>query len=262
MKKLLLLLVLALVLISCQNKKSTPTTEPTTEQTPREYPTEMATVLKAHGGMDTWNKMNNLCFTLENENGDETHTTDLKSRKTRIESPNYVIGMDGEKTWIVQDSTFMKPERVRFYHNLMFYFYAMPFVLGDEGTKYSAVEPLEFEGKSYPGTKVSFESGVGDSSNDEYILYRDAKTNKMAWLAYTVTFGQEGKSDRFSYIRYTDWQDVNGLLLPEKLEWYNVEDGKPTEPRNERVFVKPSASPTELDAAIFEKPKNGEFTEE
>ena len=53
----------------------------------------------------------------------------------------------------------------------MFYFYAMPFILADDGIIYEDVAALKFEGKSYPGIKISYESGVGESPEDEYILY-------------------------------------------------------------------------------------------
>jgi hypothetical protein len=143
----------------------------------------------------------------------------------------------------------------------MFYFYAMPFVLGDDGITYTEVDALEFKDVSYPGTKISYGAGVGDAPNDEYILYRDPKTNQMAWLAYTVTYGKNEKSDRFSYIKYDQWQEVNGLQLPSKIQWYKTENNQPTEMRNERSFIKPTATTTQLDAAIFEKPKNVEFAE-
>ena len=47
----------------------------------------------------------------------------------------------------------------KFYYNLMFYFYAMPFILADDGIVYEDVKPLDIEGKSYPGIKISYESG-------------------------------------------------------------------------------------------------------
>ena len=58
----------------------------------------------------------------------------------------------------------------KFYYNLMFYFYAMPFILADDGIKYTDAEPLVFEGKSYPGIKISYEAGVGESPEDEYVI--------------------------------------------------------------------------------------------
>lgn len=263
MKNNLLVLAAIVLLASCktETKQTTITEETVTETTLREYPEDIAAIFKAHGGIDTWNAMNNLCFTLPKGDIEEVHTVDLKSRKTRIETPAYTLGFDGEKVWLKQDSLAFKPERARFYHNLMFYFYAMPFVLGDEGITYSEAPALSKDGVDYPGTKISFEDGVGDASDDNYIIYRDPSTNQMAWLAYTVTYGKEGPSERYSFIKYDKWQEVNGLQLPSELQWYNVEEGQPTQMRNAMNFTKPTATATQLDKNLFEKPADGTFAE-
>ncbi|MEL6812920.1 MAG: DUF6503 family protein, partial [Bacteroidota bacterium] len=149
----------------------------------------------------------------------------------------------------------------RFYHNLMFYFYAMPFVLGDDGINYTAVGSTRLDGKDYYGVKVSYLDGVGDSSNDEYILYFDPETNVMSWLAYTVTYGKEEKSDRWSYIKYGKWNPVNGITLPKSLTWYKVEDGKPTEERSTMEFDKITLTETILDDDVFAKPDGATIAE-
>lgn len=261
MKSVITTLFLGLLILSCKQNTTTQENRPPPPPPIKEYPTAIASVFEAHGGIQKWNAMNNLCFTMEKEGGDETHTVDLKSRKTRIETDKFALGFDGEKVWLDQDSTYFAPQRARFYHNLMFYFYAMPFVLGDDGITYTEVDALEFNGISYPGTKISFGDGVGDAPDDEYILYRNPETNQMEWLAYTVTYGKNEKSDRFSYIKYDQWTDVNGVKLPSKLQWYTVEEGVPTEMRSERSFIKPTATATNLDTTIFDKPESGTFAE-
>ncbi len=253
-------ILIAILTVSCKQNTTTP--ENTAPPVPaKEYPAAIAATFKAHGGIQKWNAMNNLCFTMEKEGGNETQTIDLKSRKVRIETEKYTLGFDGEKVWLDQDSIYFAPQRARFYHNLMFYFYAMPFVLGDDGITYTEEKALEFNGVSYPGTRISFGANVGDAPDDEYIIYKDPKTNEMAWLAYTVTYGKNEKSDRFSYIKYDQWVDVNGLKLPSKLQWYKVEEGVPTEMRNERSFIKATSTATKLDNSIFAKPESGEFAE-
>lgn len=266
MKRITFLFALPIIILSCkQTPEKTNTTEEVVEEkitvVSKEYPSEIASVFKAHGGIDTWNATNNLSFTLEKDGGNETHTVDLKSRKVNIKTDKYTLGFDGEKVWLDQDSTYFQPGRARFYHNLMFYFYAMPFVLGDDGITYTDVPALEFDGVSYPGTKISFGADVGDAPDDEYILYRDPKTNQMAWLAYTVTYGGNGKSDRFSYIKYDQWTKVGDLQLPSELHWYKVEDGVPTEMAAARKFINPTASERVLGDSQFNKPESGEFAE-
>lgn len=268
MKQILTILLIAIAFTSCKNENtSTPETvveeteTPTPEEVPtKTYPTAITAIFNAHGGIDTWNKMNNISFTIPKD-VEEVHTVDLKSRKTRIETKDYLLGFDGDKVWLKQDSISFKPERARFYHNLMFYFYAMPFVLGDDGITYSEVPGLEVEGITYPGTKISFGENVGDAPDDNYIVYHDPKTNEMAWLAYTVTYRSGEPSEKYSYIKYADWQDVNGIKLPSTLKWYAAEDGVPTEIRREMTFTKPTATEALLDNKLFDKPEEGTFAE-
>lgn len=261
MKQLLLIVTTFSLITSCKQNEALEKTAITSSEEiiTKSYPEEMSAIFKAHGGIEKWNEMNNLCFTLPKGEVNEIHTVDLKSRKTRIETEDYVLGFDTEGVWVQQDTAAFNTERARFYHNLMFYFYAMPFVLGDDGITYEDAPALEKDGITYPGTKISFGSGVGDAPDDNYIVYKDPTTNQMAWLAYTVTYGGDGPSERYSYIKYAGWQDVNGLKLPSELQWYNVEDGQPTEMRNAMNFIKPTASTAILDENLFKKPETLEY---
>ena len=62
---------------------------------------------------------------------------------------------------------------------------------------------------------------VGASSKDEYFIHFDADTHQMAWLGYTVTYRSGESSDNVKWIRYNDWQEVNGLALPKSITWHN-----------------------------------------
>lgn len=258
-----LALLLIITLTSCkQQSEQTITNENAVPAAipQKTYPEGVAAVFKAHGGIDTWNKQHTLIYTIEDTTkGNQTHTVNLKSRKIRHDAKNYVLGFDGDKVWLQQDSIYFNPERARFSHNLMFYFYAMPFVLGDDGITYTEVDPIELDGIQYPGTKISFDAGVGDAPDDNYILYRDPTSNQMAWLAYTVTYGKGEASDRYSYIRYNHWTTVNGVQLPSKLEWYAVNDGILGNKRFERVFSNISLNTKTPEDTLFEKPEKGEF---
>ena len=134
----------------------------------------------------------------------------------------------------------------------------MPFIVSDPGIKYAEIqESLVVDGKSYRGTLISYNDGVGDSPKDEYKVYRDPDTGQMAWLGYTVTYRGGEKKDSFSFIKYDSWQEVHGLMLPKELIWYTVEDGQPTVPRGPgTVFSKVSITETLLDSSMFTKPEN------
>lgn len=192
-------------------------------------------VFDAHGGLERWQTMNSLTFELARESGSEKHFIQLKDRRDRIEGSNFTMGFDGSETWMEADTSYKgNPE---FYHNLMFYFFAMPFVLADPGINYSAIQPLEFEGATYPGIGISYEESVGTSPKDQYYLYYNPDDHQMVWLGYTVTYFSQETSDDVHWIHYSDWTEFSGLKLPVTLTWYHYEAGLPTEPRNSVKFT-------------------------
>ncbi|WP_034258911.1 DUF6503 family protein [Altibacter lentus] len=259
MRTINLLVTSLLVFTACKNtEKETPVSETTPmEETVGDttnHPQVLAAVFEAHGGFDRWQQMNNLCFEMEGASGTETHTISLNNRYVKVETKAWTIGYDGNDVWLLENKDDAYKGNARFYHNLMFYFYAMPFVLGDEGIEYTQMEPTTLDGVSYGTLKIGYEAGVGDSPDDEYILYYHPETYKMTWLAYTVTYGEGEKSDDWHFIKYDDWQTVNGIVLPKKLTWYNVENGKPTDERSDITFDKVTLTETNLEASVFEKP--------
>jgi len=229
--KYLTALLFILLMISCKNGNSK-AEDPATAETPlkpaveqREFPAFMDSLFAKHGGYDTWQQLNYLGFGIQKPSGLETHQIDLKRRRDKMITDKFSLGFDGKEVWIKQDSAYFK-SNPKFYHNLMFYFYAMPFVLGDKGINYGETEDLVYEGKTYKGVKISYQDNVGDSSKDNYYLYVDPQTGRMAWLAYTVTFFSGATSDKLSYIHYAGWDTFGGLLLPTRLEWHEFKDGK------------------------------------
>ncbi|WP_124978985.1 DUF6503 family protein [Nonlabens xiamenensis] len=262
MNKLLMIITVALGLSACKNDNTTshhqtdemPTTAPKDSLDMTRYPEAIQEVFKAHGGLQRWDDMKSLTYTM----GDQVTITDVDSRDIQIETPTHSIGSRDGSVWIAQDSTYFPKEQARFYHNLMFYFYAMPFLLADDGIVYSEASPLDKDGIQYPGIKIAYEDNVGDSPEDNYILYYHPETKQMNWLAYTVTYGKNETSDQYSFIHYNKWQEINGLLLPEELTWYTVENGQPTDPKGEpRVFTKVDIDAAPLDPSTFEMPENG-----
>jgi hypothetical protein len=227
----------------------------------RIYSENISKVFEAHGGLDRWTDMQTLEFTIPNDHGNEVAKVALKSRKTLIDMPNHTIGFDGNDVWLLKKDTIVYKGNPKFYYNLMFYFYAMPFVFADDGIHYKDADSLVFEGKTYPGIKISYENGVGESPDDEYILYYDKDTHKMACLSYTVTFFSKEKSKEFHFIKYGNWQTINGLLLPETLEWYNVENNLPTTKSDKVKFIDVAITKQKMNPEAFEKPERAEIME-
>lgn len=259
MKNLLYLFVLALVVGACNAPATTETaTAPKVDLS--KYPADLQKVFAKHGSLATWKKMKALSYEIVKEEGNEKQMIDLHDRRERIEATNFKTGYDGTNFWVEADTSY-KGNPV-FYHNLMFYFYAMPFVLADDGIIYGETEPLAFEGKSYPGIRISYDDGVGVSSKDEYFIHYDPETYQMAWLGYTVTYFSGEKSERISWIRYNDWKEFNGVVLPNAMTWFKVEEGKLIEPRNTRAFANVKVSEAAHADAIFAKTDNGRIVEQ
>ncbi|NRB58567.1 MAG: hypothetical protein HRU50_01340 [Winogradskyella sp.] len=231
MKKIVLILSVLMV-TACKNQQEVESTIMNKNLSKEDvttsiYPEDVTKVFNAHGGIDKWNTMKTLSFTMEKANGKEVTTTNLKTRSERIETPTYTLGYDGKNIWVSAKDGNEYKGNARFYKGLMMYFYAMPFIIGDDGITYETAEPLTFEDRTYPGILISYEAGIGESPDDQYIIYYDEATGQMEWLAYTVTFGKNEKSKDFHFIRYNNWQDIKGLKLPKSIDWYSYENNQP-----------------------------------
>lgn len=263
MKKLIAIVITCVTVLSCKQQAEDKKNTNPVEETPKKeeisdrsnnFPEEIAAVFKAHGGIQAFDQKNTLIFELSNPEGNEKHTTDLKTRHARIETDKFSLGFDGKEAWLQQEDTTAFKGNPRFYHNLMFYFYAMPFVLGDDGISYQKVDDLVVDDKTYSGYKISYGENVGDSPKDNYFLYFDPVSYQMKYLGYTVTFFSKESSDKISLIEYSDWANIDGLLLPKTLKWRTYKEGKVGEVKSERNFVNASASEQKTDPSVFVKP--------
>lgn len=225
MKNLSLLLLLTMM--ACQSPKTASEEPEPPYTTPSHHTASLTKIFEAHGGYELWSSMQSLSY----RRGEESTITNLQNRKIRLESPTQTIGFDGAQVWVAPDS--VDASRARFYHNLYFYFYAMPFVVGDPGANYEEVEQKELQGKAYSGIKVSYGEAVGDSPDDNYIIWYDPETYKMEWLMYTVTYRSGEPTDRYSLIKYEGWTEIEGLLLPTSLQWYQYDGESVGEKRGE-----------------------------
>lgn len=251
MKKVALLLALVLIVSCKDNKNSIDSKESEIVLT---YPESVSKVFKTHGGIQTWKDFEGLYYEIEKPDGNDIYNVSLKDRKSLISMKHHQLGFDGENVWLRNLDTIKYKGNAKFYYNLMFYFYAMPFVLGDDGINYKDVEPLQYEGTSYPGVLISYNSGVGESPEDEYILYYHPETNEMSWLAYTVTFFSKEKSKKFNLIRYNDWEEVEGVKLPAKIQWHHYNEGRIGDVRNEVNFLKSKLSKEKISEDMFKVP--------
>ncbi|WP_405606097.1 DUF6503 family protein [Polaribacter sp. Asnod1-A03] len=252
MKKVFLLLMVVFV-VSCKNEPKTEAKQDIkkVEDKKENFPEELGKVFEAHGGIKKWNKAQTISFNKE----DEAHTSDLHSRKIVINSPKYSIGYNGNDLWYLEEVEGSLKRDPAFYYNLYFYFYAMPFVLADDGIIYEKVDDFVFEEINYPGYKISYKSNVGSSPDDNYILYYNPETYKMEWLAYTVTFRSKAPVDKYKMIRYNSWENVNDFILPKQITWYAKDKENQFAATSKIVdFKLPLISEEKLQDSFFDKP--------
>jgi hypothetical protein len=252
MKKILLLFVIV-VAVSCKNEIKKDLKKEVSVLVKKEnFPTALGKVFEAHGGINSWRKLQTMSF----NKGKEIHTIDLHSRKTIINTPTYSLGFDGEAVWLDEIEKGTYKGNPTFYYNLYFYFYAMPFVLADTGIIYEKIADLVFEGTTYPGYKISYKANIGTSPDDNYRVYYNPKTYQMEWLAYTVTFTSKEANNDYHFIKYNSWENTSGLLLPKEITWYKTtKSGIPIAPaRPATVFTLPLISEKKLATSFFEKP--------
>ncbi|EGV44250.1 hypothetical protein BZARG_661 [Bizionia argentinensis JUB59] len=267
MKYYILSIVVLFVFSSCKQNNTNPEaietlveTEEVVEVEKANYPENLSKVFDAHGGIDSWKAMKSIVFTMEKSEGKEITITNLNTREALIESPNVDIGYDGNKAWFLNKTEGeYKGYEPLYYYNLMFYFYAMPFILSDDGINYAEAEPLVFEGVTYPGIQVTYNAGVGETPEDRYVLYYNAETFQMEWLGYTVSFVSGIDKKELHFRRYDNWQNVNGLLLPKTIVGYGFKDDKPTEAKQSTEFINVRVNDKEIESSKFIKPENGEF---
>ncbi len=196
----------------------------TTEVT-AEYPTVLQQALKAHGGLDRWKSFEKLEYDVyRGEEIVDHQLIALKTRKVLLNNDQYTIGFNGQQVWVSPDTSAYPGSSARFYHNLQFYFFALPFVLADPGISYEQLEAREFQGKMHDGLRITYQSDVGDAANDEYRAYFDQDTHQLRVLLYTVTYFSQSPADRYSARVYDEWQTVDGLAVPLQVTSYRWEN--------------------------------------
>lgn len=227
-----------------------------------EVDVEFKEVLDAHGDWGQWIQAKAMSYTMIHETNltQETHFINLDSRKIRIDANNFQMGFDGEQTWISPNRESFGGQSVRFYHNLYFYFYTIPYVFTDPGVIVKKIEPKSLNGKSYKTFQVTFEPNKGDSPDDEYYMLINEETNRIEYLLYTVTyFGATNPG--LNALKYEDYRNAAGVYFPRIITGYNLEGENTTNVRIQMSFADVLLLEDEFETSIFEKPEIGVYAD-
>ncbi len=228
----------------------------------KELDPEFKKVLEAHGDWEKWVNAKAMSYAMIHETNmtQESHFINLDSRKTRISSQYFEMGFDGEQTWISPNREAYAGKSIKFYHNLYFYFYSIPFVFTDPRVTVEKVADKSLNGQTYPTFEVSFDSNVGDSPEDQYYMLINPETNRLEYLLYTVTYyGNENPS--FNALKYEDYRDNNGIFFPRILTGYEYQNDSTKAMRYNVSFGDLLLLPDEFEASIFEKPSTGVYSD-
>jgi hypothetical protein len=221
---------------------------------------------EAHGGLNTFKEFNVVEYDMKDLPFspvgilNDHQLIDLNSRRILITSDTYKIGFDGSEAWITpnMEALGIPP---RFYSSTPFYFFGLPFLFADPGVNLESLGTKEINGKEYNVVKVTYDKGIGDTPDDNYVAYIDKDTNQLKLSHYIVTYPplMQGKSidelERHAVV-YDEWQEVEGLRVPKKISFYvwsdnTLGDSALGSIRFENVSFK-KESP---DPAIFQKPE-------
>lgn len=253
----ILALFFVAIIISCESPKTE-----TSAVSLKEISPEFKKVLDAHGDWSQWLNAEAFSYAMVHETNltQESHFINLRNREVRISSEFFEMGFDGEQTWISPNREAYSGKSIKFYHNLYFYFFSIPFVLTDPGVTVEKVEDKLINGKTYPTFLAKFDSNIGDSPEDQYFLLINPETNQLEYLLYTVTyFGNTSPS--FNALKYEDYRDYNGILFPRILTGYVYDNDSTKAMRYNLSFGDVLLMPEPLDNSIFEKPSSGIYAD-
>ena len=111
-------------------------------------------------------------------------------------------------------------ERANMMKNYYTYLYGLPMKLKDPGTHlHPQVQKKRFKGKEYLVLKVDYAQEVGE---DTWYFYFDPQTFAMEVYQF---YHEEAKNDG-EYIILSGLENVQGIRMPKKRDWYYNKDDK------------------------------------
>ena len=255
MKYLYFLIGLSIMFNSCKEKDQKTQKEEQSPLEKRSFIQPIQDNLAAHGGLELWDSFSLLKFNRPTDKGVVRHLVDLKRRNEIISKDSaYTVGYLDNKTWVLPDSSSFT--NARFFKNLHFYFFALPFMSADEGVFHEDLGQKQFNGKLYNMVKLSYGKNIGDSPEDRYILYINDETKLLDMINYSVTYFDQSKGEKYNAIIYDSWQTINGLVLPKSFSGYKWENDSIGDKRYDNIIEQVEFDSKPLNLDTFKAPEN------
>jgi len=109
--------------------------------------------------------------------------------------------------------------------------------LNDPGVSSTYAGEHEIEGKKYDALKITFESGVGFIPEDVYHMYLNPETHVLEILTHSIAYFDHENAKINSAKVYSNWKEVQGIIMPEKMDNFEWKDGAMGESKNHvRLF--------------------------
>lgn len=240
MKNLYILLLLTFIFTSCKNdsKESTETvnkpvaTEEASKEVEKTPARQLAESIATTHHQEDFFKNEAVAFNLTVRFGGQER---LKGRVTMLTNSTKIKIEKQDSTTIVYDGSgvFLYPEEknyggARFDIFTWPYFFAMPFKLTDNGTKWQEKQDRNLDSTAYNSAKLTFEGNIGDAPDDWYIIYASKQTNLLKAAAYIVTYGKdvEKAEENPHAIVYNQYFTVKNVPTAKYWNFYNWSEEK------------------------------------
>ncbi len=224
--------------------------------------------IQAHGGIKRWRSYGRMDYRTSdfplgaNAPFDFTQTTDLHNRRHVTTGEGFTAGKNDREAWAYPNVQALGIPPA-FFESGNFYFITMPFVFADPGAIARDLDPIRFDGKDYDRVAISYESGIGSTPEDDYVLYIEQDTHRLRMIDFVPTSAEiNGDTPKDQLPRkalvFEDWQDADGLLIPSRATFYGWADGQLQGDGNSYTIDNVSFTKLAPNPAVFEQSSHSE----
>ncbi len=188
---------------------------------------DYATAIETAHGIHAWWGWRALAADITVRFGGETALAgkllmETKTARCRIDlADGPTLIFDGANAWVQPPSSDFQGAR---FHLLTWsYFIGVPMKLRDPGTVLVPMGLRRLRGKTLSAARLTFEPGVGDTPDDWYITYADPGTNRLAALAYIVTYGKDAAEAETEphAISFGGFETIDGVTVSTRWRFWD-----------------------------------------